>query len=146
MKKITNISFGLFENHWYSFKRNMKDFFIFLGRIPYTLKHGFTPVATWETDSYFIQMMLDIMKDYRYNRHGSGFMYDPTVETEEEAAKFLTPDQYRPRADKIFDELISCLEIMNIGRWEDGYNEEEHEKAKKKFFRIFSANFETFWD
>lgn len=146
MKKITNISFGLFENHWYSFGRNIKDFFILLKRIPYTLKHGFTPVGTWETDSYFIQMMLDIMKDYRYNRHGSGFMYDPTVETEEEAAKSLTPDQYRPRADKIFDELISCLEIMNIGQFEEGYNKEEHEKAKKKFFRIFSANFETFWD
>lgn len=49
MKNINNLTFGLFEypkRFWYY---NLKDIPIFIQRIFFTLKHGYSPVAQWET-------------------------------------------------------------------------------------------------
>ena len=74
MKNINNLTFGLFEypkRFWYY---NLKDIPIFIKRIFFTLKHGYSPVAQWETFGWFITVMREILVNYRDNRMGTPFV------------------------------------------------------------------------
>ena len=68
---INKLSWGLFMFHGKDWWRNLKDIPIFIKRIFFTLKHGYSPVAQWETFGWFITVMREILINYRDNRTGT---------------------------------------------------------------------------
>ncbi len=140
MKNINNITFGLFAYPKSVWWRNFKDIPIFFKRIFFTLKHGYSPAAQWDTFSWFIAVMREVLHYYRYKRFG-----DPIITTYEDIAK--NSEAY----NKILDEMIQLLDNMdecnpkyfNISIQE---KQEQCIIAKNRFFELFSEYFYFLWD
>ena len=81
---INKLSFGLFMFHGKSWWRNLKDIPIFIKRIFFVLKHGYSPVAQWEIYGWFMSVMKEILTNYRYNRMGSPVVIDNFFDVKEE--------------------------------------------------------------
>ena len=97
---INKLSFGLFMFHGKYWWRNLKDIPIFIERIFFTLKHGYSPVAQWETFEWFTDVMKEILTNYRNNRCGSPIIvddYDENIEV----------------YNKVLDNMIDLLDKMD---------------------------------
>ena len=137
---INKLSFGLFMFHGKSWWRNLKDIPIFIKRIFFTLKHGYSPVANWETFQWFIDVMREILTNYRHFRSGTPDIIDSGTEDENIEAY-----------NKILDNMIDLLDkmdesnpIYNNMSWKKRY--EEMADATNEFFKLFSEYFYTLWD
>lgn len=137
---INKLSFGLFMFHGKSWWRNLKDIPIFIKRIFFTLKHGYSPVANWETFQWFIDVMREILTNYRHFRSGTPDIIDSGNEDENIEAY-----------NKILDNMIDLLDkmdesnpIYNNMSWKDA--DKKKEDAKNEFFKLFSEYFYTLWD
>ena len=137
---INKLSFGLFMFHGKSWWRNLKDIPIFIKRIFFVLKHGYSPVANWETFQWFIDVMREILVNYRDNRMGTPDIIDSGTENENIEAYNAILDRMIDLLDKM-DELNP---IYNNMSWEKRY--EEMADAKNEFFKLFSEYFYTLWD
>ena len=145
MKNTDNIlspAFGLFRYKGKYFYRNLIDMKIYLKRIHFLCKNGYSPVATWETFYWFTNWANEIIKGYIKDRAGTSMTnpYDNTeLEDGNEADKIW---------DKYFSEMQDCLKIMKeyeeVPFSLDSY--EEMYKAKDKFFEMFSNVFYSLWD
>lgn len=145
--KTNNISFGLFMFRWTQFWRNIKDVPIFIKRIFFVLKHGYSPVAKWETFTWFIAVMKEILTNYRYNRVGdpivvNKFFNDDGTENE---------DENHEAYNKILDKMIELLDQMDESNpIYDDMDWDERDKmqvnAKNEFFKLFSEYFYNLWD
>ena len=143
---INKLSFGLFMFHGKSWWRNLKDIPIFIKRIFFTLKHGYSPVAQWETFSWFISVMREILINYRDNRMGTPVVI-PGYHTDDSISENKNIEIY----NNILNEMIELLDKMD--ECNSTYNgvslEEMHsamDSAKNKFFELFSKYFYTLWD
>lgn len=143
--RSNRLSWGLFGYSWKyplcALKNTVKDFFILLGRVNYVLKHGYLPQATWETSIFFIDIMREILQNYRDNRTGSPCFKEEDLTT--------CRDDY----DKVLDKMIELLNKMDETSYEDTddifQNQENYEKmyaAKDEFFSVFSKYFYCLWD
>ena len=137
---INKLSFGLFMFHGKSWWRNLKDIRILIKRIFFTLKHGYSPVAQFETFEWFIVVMREILVNYRDNRTGTPVIIDSGNEDENIEAY-----------NKILDNMIDLLDkmdesnpIYNNMSWKDA--DKKKEDAKNEFFKLFSKYFYTLWD
>ena len=142
-KSCNQLTWGLFNYRGIYFWHNIKDLRIYFQRIFYVLKHGYFPQANWETYYYFIDSMKKILKEYRYNRHGTGWVlnekFDETLDSDEQWKRNL--EQY----NKDLDEMLSLLEEMS----QDPKKHEDLDllnTAKEKFFILFSKYFYHLWD
>lgn len=142
-KSCNQLTWGLFNYRGIYFWHNIKDLRIYFQRIFYVLKHGYFPQANWETYLYFIDSMKKILKEYRYNRHGTGWVlnekFDKTLDSDEQWKRNL--EQY----NKDLDEMLSLLEEMS----QDPKKHEDLDLlniAKEKFFILFSKYFYHLWD
>lgn len=138
------LSCGLFMFHGRQWWLNFKDIPIFVDRIFFTLKHGYSPVAQFETSQWFMDVMKEILINYRNNRVGSpvvlgDYWDDEKLEENEEAY------------NKILDRMIELLDLMdennkvyNPKDWKGTY--EKIESAKNEFFKLFSEQFYGLWD
>lgn len=142
-KSCNQLTWGLFNYRGIYFWHNIKDLRIYFKRIFYVLKHGYFPQANWETYLYFIDSMKKILKEYRYNRHGTGWIlnekFDKTLDSDEQWKRNL--EQY----NKDLDEMLSLLEEMS----QDPKKHEDldlRDIAKEKFFILFSKYFYHLWD
>ena len=138
------LSCGLFMFRGSQWWRNFKDIPIFVDRIFFTLKHGYSPVAQFETSQWFMDVMKEILINYRNNRVGSPIVLsdywdDEKLEENEDAY------------NKILDRMIELLDLMdennkiyNPRDWKGTY--EKVESAKNEFFKLFSEHFYGFWD
>lgn len=145
--KTNNISSGLFVFRGVQFWRNIKDVPIFIKRIFFVLKHGYSPVAKWETFTWFIAVMKEILTNYRYNRAGdpiviNKFFNDDGTENE---------DENHEAYNKILDKMIELLDQMDESNpIYDDMDWEERDKmqvnAKNEFFKLFSEYFYNLWD
>lgn len=140
------LSWGLFmfrgKNRW----RNLKDISIFIKRIFFTLKHGYSPVAQWETFEWFIAVMREILINYRNNRMGT-----PVVIPDYNIDDLISENKNIEIYNNILDEMITLLDQMdeNNSAYKDVSLEEMHstmDTAKNKFFELFSKYFYTLWD
>ena len=143
---INKLSFGLFMFHGKSWWRNLKDIPIFIKRIFFTLKHGYSPVAQWETFSWFISVMREILVNYRDNRMGT-----PVVIPDYNIDDLISENKNIEIYNNILDEMITLLDQMdeNNSAYNDLSLEEMHsamDTAKNKFFELFSKYFYTLWD
>ena len=132
-KKTNNISYGLFHSH--SIWINIKDILIFFKRLYFLLRHGYSPMAQWETFEWFIDVMTEIMLNYRNNRFG-----DMPVDGVEVC-------DWKEANDKLYDQFITLLGKMSELDWssEDEKFREAIE-AKNEFFKLFAENFYDLWD
>ena len=143
---INKLSWGLFMFHGKDWWRNLKDIPIFIKRIFFTLKHGYSPVAQWETFSWFISVMREILINYRDNRMGTPVVI-PGYHTDDSISENKNIEIY----NNILDEMITLLDQMdeNNSVYNDVSLEEMHsamDSAKNKFFELFSKYFYTLWD
>ena len=143
---INKLSFGLFMFHGKSWWRNLKDIPIFIKRIFFTLKHGYSPVAQWETFGWFITVMREILVNYRDNRMGT-----PVVIPDYDVDDLISENKNIEIYNNILNEMIELLDKMD--ECNSTYNsvslEEMHsamDSAKNKFFELFSKYFYTLWD
>lgn len=140
------LSWGLFMFHGKDWWRNLKDIPIFIKRIFFTLKHGYSPVAQWETFSWFIAVMREILVNYRDNRTGT-----PVVIPDYNIDDLISENKNIEIYNNILNEMIKLLDKMD--ECNSTYNgvslEEMHsamDSAKNKFFELFSKYFYTLWD
>ena len=146
MKNINNLTFGLFNYPKCSWYRNLKDIPIFIKRIFFTLKHGYSPVAQWETFGWFVAVMREILVNYRDNRMGT-----PVVIPDYHTDDLISENKNIEIYNNILNEMIELLDKMD--ECNSTYNgislEEMHsamDSAKNKFFELFSKYFYTLWD
>ena len=140
------LSWGLFMFHSKDWWRNLKDIPIFIKRIFFTLKHGYSPVAQWETFGWFITVMREILVNYRDNRMGT-----PVVIPDYNIDDLISENKNIEIYNNILDEMITLLDQMdeNNSAYNDISLEEIHsamDTAKNKFFELFSKYFYTLWD
>ena len=140
------LSCGLFMFHGKNWWRNLKDIPIFIQRIFFTLKHGYSPVAQWETFCWFIAVMREILINYRDNRTGT-----PVVIPDYHTDDLISENKNIEIYNNILNEMIELLDKMD--ECNSTYNgvslEEMHSAmntAKDKFFELFSKYFYTLWD
>ena len=140
------LSWGLFMFHGKDWWRNIKDIPIFFQRIFFTLKHGYSPVAQWETFEWFIAVMREILINYRDNRTGT-----PVVIPDYHTDDLISENKNIEAYNNILNEMIELLDKMD--ECNSTYNgvslEEMHsamDTAKNKFFELFSKYFYTLWD
>ena len=145
---INKLSFGLFMFHGKSWWRNLKDIPIFIKRIFFTLKHGYSPVAQWETFGWFIDVMKKILTNYRYNRMGSPVVIDNFFDVKEENPNDVVNEE---AYNAILDRMIALLDLMDENNqlyndmdWKEA--DKKKEDAKNEFFKLFSKHFYTLWD
>ena len=143
---IKKLSWGLFMFHGKDWWRNLKDIPIFIKRIFFTLKHGYSPVARWETFGWFISVMREILIHYRDNRMGT-----PVVIPDYNIDDLISKNKNIEIYNNILNEMIELLDQMdeNNSAYNDVSLEEMHsamDTAKNKFFELFSKYFYTLWD
>ena len=143
---INKLSFGLFMFHGKSWWRNLKNIPIFIKRIFFTLKHGYSPVAQWETFEWFIAVMREILINYRDNRTGT-----PVVIPDYHTDDLISENKNIEIYNNILNEMIELLDKMDEcnSTYNDVSLEEMHsamDSAKNKFFELFSKYFYTLWD
>ena len=137
---INKLSFGLFMFHGKSWWRNLKDIPIFIKRISFVLKHGYSPVAQWETFQWFIDVMLEILTNYRHFRSGTPDIIDSGTENENIEAYNAILD----RMIDLLDKMDESNPIYNNMSWKDA--DKKKEDAKNEFFKLFSEQFYGLWD
>ena len=140
------LSWGLFMFHGKDWWRNLKDIPIFIKRIFFTLKHGYSPVAQWETFGWFIAVMHEILVNYRDNRTGT-----PVVIPDYHTDDLISENKNIEIYNNILNEMIELLDKMD--ECNSTYNDVSLEKmhsamdsAKNKFFELFSKYFYALWD
>ena len=143
---INKLSWGLFMFHGKDWWRNLKDIPIFIKRIFFTLKHGYSPVAQWETFGWFITVMREILINYRDNRMGT-----PVVIPGYDVDDLISENKNVNVYNSLLDGMITLLDKMdeNNSAYNDVSLEEMHsamDSAKNKFFELFSKYFYTLWD
>lgn len=140
------LSWGLFMLRGKNWWRNLKDIPIFFQRIFFTLKHGYSPVAQWETFEWFIAVMRKILINYRDNRTGT-----PVVIPDYDADDLISENKNIEIYNNILNEMIELLDKMDeCNSTYNGVSLEEMHSAmnatKNKFFELFSKYFYTLWD
>lgn len=143
---INKLSFGLFISHGKNWWRNLKDIPIFIKRIFFTLKHGYSPVAQWETFGWFIAVMQEVLTNYRNNRMGTPVVI-PGYDIDDLVSENKNVEVY----NSILNEMIELLDKMDESN--SAYNNVSLEEiypmmdtAKNRFFELFSKYFYTLWD
>ena len=134
------LSWRLFMFHGKSWWRNLKDIPIFIKRISFVLKHGYSPVAQWETFQWFIDVMLEILTNYRHFRSGTPDIIDSGTENENIEAYNAILD----RMIDLLDKMDESNPIYNNMSWKDA--DKKKEDAKNEFFKLFSEQFYGLWD
>ena len=142
------LSCGLFVFRGKNWWRNLKDIPIFIKRIFFTLKHGYSPVAQFETFEWFMDVMKEILTNYRYNRMGSPVVIDNFFDVKEENSNDVVNEE---EYNAILDRMIVLLDLMdehnklyNDMDWKDA--DKKKEDAKNEFFKLFSEQFYGLWD
>lgn len=148
--KTNKLSCGLFMFHGTSWWRNLRDIPIFVERIFFVLKHGYSPVAQWDTFEWFIDVMREILTNYRYNRVGTSgvveYRDDDSWSDENEEAYNKIIDEMIELLDKMEERYYLSENIEDIKKIDyiEMYNKQN--EAKDRFFELFSKYFYTFWD
>ena len=142
------LSCGLFMFRGKNWWRNLRDIPIFIKRIFFTLKHGYSPVAQFETFEWFMDVMKEILTNYRYNRMGSPVVIDNFFDAKEENSNDVVNEE---AYNAILDRMIVLLDLMdehnqlyNDMDWKEA--DKKKEDAKNEFFKLFSEQFYGLWD
>lgn len=136
-QKITSPFYGLFQGR---LRFKIRDLRYIPSRLYYFFKHGFSQTARWAFDGYFIEMMKQILVEFRDNRFGY-----PILNAE------LTYEENRRDWRRIMNRMLTLLNFMDEeNKIYDNISFEEQyammDNAKKEFFDLFCENFYYFWN
>lgn len=144
---MNKITCGLFMYRGKYFWENFRDIPTLFERIFFMLKHGYSPVAKWETFAWFIDVMKEILTNYRYNRCGDQILIDNYLNNDGTENR----DENEEANNKLFDRMIELLnkmdernEIYDDMDWKA--KDRLMNNAKNEFFKLFSEHFYGFWD
>lgn len=134
--------------------KNIKRFPCLFRRIGYVLKHGYSPIARWDYEAWFIDTTKDIFTEYLKYHVG----YKVIDDTKDEEWNCQT-------WENVIKEMIDCLERMDESKYYDTkpcrydetgnkddlmkwYDEvwKEMGIAKRRFFLLFNKYFFDLWD
>ncbi len=136
-KKIFKRCFNWKGKQWY---RNLKEIPLYFRLMHFLLRHGYDEYATWETFSWFCDVMTEILTHYRNERTGTPQIAEaPGLDPFSDAYDELNEKQW----NATLDEMLEMLEVM---KEEDCEDEELRDVAKNRFFELFSKYFYHFWD
>lgn len=133
--RTNNITCGLFMSNFFWY--NLKDIPIFFKRFCFLLRHGYSPMAQWETFDWFICVMREILTFYKDERTGDMLIED------------VPEEEWHDVNDELYDTLLSLLDEMDEEEYQRKgleVNYSKMEYAKERFFRLFSKYFYDFWD
>lgn len=147
-KELTILSpkWGLFRKGQ-GLKNHLKDIKIYFERKKFINEHGYSPVAQWETFSWFTEWAYEILKEYRDHRSGN-----PTFNPRTKESIEATADVLSPLWNRYFDEMVFFLDVMKRYDTDEELQSGSKEKAKyyeiitNNFFKMFSNVFYTLWD
>lgn len=136
-KKIStnNLTCGLFNSR--NIISNLRDVPIYFKRVGFTLKHGYSPMAKWETSHWFICVMREIFTHYRYKRLGD-IPFDDVPE-----------EKWTEKNNEFYDTMLSLLDDMDEEKYYPAGTTRGHMKmevAKEEFFELFTKYFYDLWD
>ena len=148
--KAHTAKWGLFnQSLWRHPIRWLKDFKIYKERIRHLKKYGYAPQAKWETFLWFIDVMREILTQYRYNRVGDPWCLNEKWDPEDKVQEQRNVDFY----DAELDKMIFLLDKMDERNYDSsktlivGAREEtEMQRACNEFFKMFAKYFYGFWD
>lgn len=138
-----------YHRKWY---QNIKEIPTYIKVIYRLNKYGYDEYAHWETFNWFIYTMKDILTYYR--EHHFGF---PVFEEDKERYGYETDfqDYLSEKWNSKIDKMIDLLDKMDENskyyktdiykRW-PAKKQEEMDKAKEEFFKMFSKYFYLLWD
>lgn len=138
-KKIFKRCFLYRGKYWY---KNIKEIPRYFKLIHHLIKYGYDMYARYDTCDWFIDIMKDILTDFRENHIGY-----PVDSLNDEAKQEKSNIEY----DTDFDKMISLLSDMDeCNPKYENYNYklilEEMDVAKDKFFELFSKHFYSIWN
>ena len=128
--KINRLCFNLFQYKGKYFYKNIKDIPLFFSRLKFVIKHGYYPQAEYETFSYFIDIFIEIISTYRYERNGTPVI---TGDVDKDEKDF----------NLVLEEMLNCLQIM---KKYDNIDNTVVNNVKDRFFKLFSKYFYDLWD
>ena len=103
--KITN---GVFPYKPKFCWKNIKRFPCLFRRIGYVLKHGYSPIARWDYNAWFIDTTKDIFTEY-LKYHAGYKIIDDTKDEEWNCQAW----------ENVIKEMIDCLERMDESKYYD---------------------------
>lgn len=146
MKKnedIKNIKFGLFQKGS-SLKTYIRDIFLYIGRIFFIIKHGYSPVMNWEFFSWHRAVCEEFFNHNLKERYGS-----PILSAYGHNVQSITGEH--EAWDEVVKEMLNYLSLMDENN--EVYNEKSIleadkslEENKDKFFALFSKYYYDLWD
>ena len=143
-KKIFKRCFCYTPKYWYL---NIKEIPLYFKLMHHLIKYGYDSYAHINTFDWFIDVMKDILSNFR--EHHNGY---PVISLNDKEKQ----EKYEKEYDADIDTLISLLEDMDEDNpkyeadeyKDDGWKKqhEEMELAKNEFFQLFSKLFWSLWD
>ena len=136
-QKITSPFYGLFRG---CLRFKIRDIKYIPSRLYYFFKHGFSQTARWSFDNYFIEMMKQILVEFRDNSWGY-----PILNVDR------TDEENQREWRRILNRMLTLLNFMDKDdKMYDNISFEEQrammDNAKEEFFDLFCKNFYHFWD
>ena len=145
---VSRRSFPFRRKYWYKNALQIPTYFRIVRQL---MKYGYDEYATWDTFSWFIEMMKGILSIYRKNHQGAPIIIDdyPYVcDSDEDRAKQA---QNEEKWNEIIDTMIQLLNKMDENN--PMYDTVPYElqvkqvtEAKDEFFTLFSKYFYCLWD
>lgn len=152
-KKIFKRCFTYRGRWWY---RNIGQIPSYFRQLKFLIKHGYDVSARWDTFSWFISTMREVLTCYKEQHYGVPIIvenYPVGIATSDEEKKIV--DDNEKQWNNIIDQMIELLDLMdecNPIYDQPEYQEDiwktdrEINKAKEEFFQLFSKYFYYLWD
>lgn len=143
MKKVTQITYGLFPYRGRYFFTNIKEIPKLVKRICFVIKHGYTDLMWWSTRDWFVSGMKDALINYRHNRNSTPVVIpDYSTENAEKNEyvwnnilnRMIEYISYMDETNPIYDDIDPKVKY------------EMMEYYKDKFFELYSKYFYNLWD
>lgn len=138
-KKIFERCFIWRSRYWY---KNIAEIPLYFKLMHRLIKYGYDEYAHWETCSWFIDTMKDIL--VYFNTHHQGY---PVVSWQDKDKQEAFEKEY----DSDLNTMISLLDDMDecnpkYRDYDADAMFDEMDAAKDKFFELFSKHFYSLWD
>ncbi len=145
-KKIFKRCFSYRKRYWYL---NIKNIPLYFKSIHFLLKHGYDNYATYETFTWFISTMKDILIKYKNCHYGTPVLLTnyPLQSSEDNKIEQVNKEFWNSIIDEmllLLDEMDETNELYKNMKYKDIHK--NMEEAKDKFFILFSKYFYELWD
>lgn len=136
-KKIFKRIFWYDKKYWY---KNITRIPAYFRAINFLIKNGYDRYAHWETYNWFIDTMKNVLTEYRKSHIGypcDSTMEDYDADIDKMISLLGDMDELNPK----YETEEYCNTLQDVLKVND-----EMEKAKEEFLKLFSKYFYNLWD